>query len=284
VLFRSTTSTTIPDPATEPVTLVGAGDIAGCATDGYFATGALLDAIPGTVYTLGDNAYPSGDAKDYACYDQSWGRQKGRTRPAVGNHDYLTPGAAGYFDYFGPAAGDRDKGYYSYDLGAWHVVVLNSNCSDVAGGCGAGSAQELWLEADLAAHPAPCTVAYLHHPLFSTGEHGGYTSVRGLWDTLYAGGVELVLNGHAHGYERFAPQRPDGQSDPAFGIREIVAGTGGQSHTVYSAALPNTEVRNGDTFGVLKLTLSPGGYSWTFVPVAGATFTDRGQGSCHGAP
>ena len=280
----STTTTTAPAPPTGSVTLVGAGDIAGCATDGHFATGALLDTIPGTVFTLGDNAYDSGTASDYACYDQSWGRQKARTRPAVGNHDYRTPGAGGYFTYFGATAGDWDKGYYSYDLGAWHVIVLNSNCGNVAGGCGVGSPQERWLEADLAASPAACTVAYFHHPLFNSGEHGAYTAVRPLWDVLYADGVELVLNGHAHGYERFAPQRPDGQADPNFGIREFVAGTGGQSHTVYTAALPTTEVRNGDTFGVLMLTLSPGAYDWTFVPVAGASFTDAGHGSCHAPP
>ena len=265
--------------------LVGAGDIAGCNNPGDEATAALLDDIPGTVFTLGDNVYPSGTLAQYnACYEPSWGRHRARTRPAAGNHEYDIAGDVGHFGYFGASAGPADKGYYSYDAGSWHVVVLNSNCS-FAGGCGAGSAQEQWLRADLAAHPANCTVAMWHHPRYSSGgSHGSNTFMQPFWQALYEAGAELVLAGHDHHYERFAPMNGSGAPDGAFGLRSFVVGSGGFSHYALGTVAPNSLVRNADTFGVLKLTLRSGSYDWQFVPQAGRTYTDSGSGSCHGAP
>ena len=262
-------------------TLVGAGDIADCGSPGAEATAALLDSIPGTVFTTGDNAYEDGTAAEFQdCYDPTWGRHKARTQPAAGNHEYHTPGASGYFEYFGAGAGDRDEGYYSYDLGAWHIVVLNGECSEVP--CSAGSAQEEWLRADLAANATACTAAYWHQPRFSSGsQHSSNTSYAAFWEALYDHGVELVMNGHEHNYERFAPQKADGTADPVRGIRQIVVGTGGRNHTGFDSPIPNSEVRNDDTFGVLKLTLRPTSYEWEFVPEAGGTFTDMGSESCH---
>ncbi len=262
-------------------TLIAAGDIASCGSAGDEATAKVLDKLKGSVATLGDNVYDSGTASEFAnCYDPSWGRHKGRTHPAAGNHDYLTAGAAGYFGYFGAAAGEPAKGYYSYKLGAWHIVVINSNCADI-GGCGAGSAQERWLRADLASHRARCTLAYWHHPRFSSGPHGSDTMTQPIWQALYEAGADVVLSGHDHDYERFAPQTPAGTADSRLGIREFVVGTGGRSHYTPGAAIANSQVRNGDTFGVLKLTLKPASYQWQFVPEAGGSFTDSGSGSCH---
>lgn len=268
----------------DPV-LVGAGDIASCSTSGDETTAALLDGLPGaTVYTTGDNAYPSGTAADYAnCYEPGWGRHKARTRPSPGNHEYRTAGAAGYFGYFGAAAGTPDQGYYSYDLGSWHIVVLNSNCTAV-GGCGRGSPQEQWLRADLAAHPTDCTLAYWHHPLFSSGKHGNQNAVRPFWEALYAAGADVVLNGHDHSYERFDPQNSVGAADSR-GIREFVIGTGGASRYGFGTIRPHSVVRNSDTDGVLALTLQPTGYAWEFIPAPGMPFTDTGSAACvTGAP
>ena len=282
-------ATPVPERTPEPgpavrssAVLVGAGDIAACDSTGDEATAALLDGIPGTVFTAGDNAYEHGTAAEFAaCYAPSWGRHRERTRPAAGNHDYLMPGAAPYFAYFGAAAGEPGRGYYSYDIGDWHVVVLNSNCWAVAG-CHAGSVQERWLRADLAAHPARCTLAYWHHPRFSSGPHGGDVAVAPLWQALYEAGAEIVINGHDHIYERFAPQDPSGAPDAARGIRQFVVGTGGRSlYSVRGTPAATSELRNSATFGVLKLTLHAEGYEWEFVPVAGGAFTDRGSGVCH---
>lgn len=270
-----------PTPLGDPV-LVGAGDIADCNNPGDEATAALLDRIPGTVFTTGDNVYPTGTFERFdGCYDSSWGRHKSRTRPAAGNHEYDASGSTGYFDYFGPSAGEPGKGYYSYDLGTWHVVVLNANCA-WAGGCKAGSPQELWLRADLAATRADCTVALWHQPRFSSGRESATTGP--FWQALYDAGADLVLNGHDHFYERFAPMSPDGVADDAFGMRSIIVGTGGIGHSPLGTVVANSEVRNTDTFGVLKLTLHPGSYDWQFVPEAGKTFADAGTGACHGAP
>jgi acid phosphatase type 7 len=262
--------------------LVGAGDIASCEyLSGAIAT-ARLDTIPGTVFAVGDAAYPDGADQQLAgCYGPTWGRHKARTRPALGNHDYHTDHAAPFFRYFGAAAGDRDKGYYSYDLGAWHVVVINSNCSEV-GGCNPGSPQERWLRHDLAEYRTACTAAYWHHPLFSSGkEHGNDPEMRPIFQALYDADAEVVINGHDHDYERFAPQDANGNADPARGIREFGAGTGGRSTRVFADPLPTSEVRNTGTFGVLKLTLHPTSYEWQFIPIAGKTFTDSGSATCH---
>jgi hypothetical protein len=234
------------------------------------------------VFTAGDNAYSNGSPTEYSgCFGPTWGRSKYRVRPAPGNHEYGTPDAAGYFSYFGPVVGSPGQGWYSYDLGAWHVIVLNSNCSAI-GGCAAGSAQERWLRADLAASAARCTVAIWHHPRFSSGSvHGNNSAVGGLWAALYDYGAELVVNGHEHFYERFAPQRPDGTADSAFGIRQITAGTGGNSLYGFGTSKPNSQVRNNSATGLLKLTLRADGYEFRFLPVAGKSFSDSGAGTCH---
>lgn len=281
----SRTPTGAPTPPGTPdataVVLVGAGDIAGCNSNGDEATAALLDNIGGTVITLGDNTYPLGSAAEFAqCYAPSWGRFKSRTRPAPGNHDYGTRGAAGYFNYFGPAAGDPKKGYYSYDLGAWHLIALNSNCYAV-GGCSKGSPQELWLRDDLSRHQTVCTLAYWHHPRFSSGPHGSNTTYTAFWQALYEANGDVVLVGHDHDYERFTPQDPNGVADPVRGIREFVVGTGGFSLYPFIVPAPNSEVRDDSTFGVIKLTLHPTRYDWQFIPVAGKTFTDSGSATCH---
>jgi hypothetical protein len=262
--------------------LLAAGDIASCSSGGDEATAALLDGHPAAaVATLGDNAYDRGSATDYArCYGPSWGASKSRTKPSTGNHDYATAGAAGYFGYFGPVAGDPAQGYYGYDLGSWHVVALNSNCSNVS--CAAGGAQERWLRADLAAHPTACTLAYWHHPRFSSGTtHGSSTATAALWQALYDANADLVLQGHEHNYERFAPLDPSGRSDPARGLRSFVVGTGGASHYPLGAALPGSEARNADTYGVLQLTLRGDGFDWQFLAQAGKTFRDTGSARCH---
>jgi 3',5'-cyclic AMP phosphodiesterase CpdA len=273
--------TPTPAPSDADPVLVGAGDIAACDSDGDEKTAALLDRIEGTVFTLGDNAYPAGTPEEFAkCYEPTWGRHRKRTRPAAGNHDYRIDGAAGYFSYFGASAGDPSRGYYSYDLGKWHVVVLNSNCKELDG-CAAGSSQEKWLRQDLAAHAAPCTLAMWHHPRFSSGEHGDIQAMADLWRTLSEEGVDVALAGHDHDYERFAPMDGDGKPDPARGMRSFIVGTGGKSSYVFDKIHPTSEVRNGETFGVLKLTLHPTSYNWEFVPVEGGTFRDSGSASCH---
>jgi len=263
----------------DPV-FVGAGDIASCGTQQDEATANLLDSIPGTVFTLGDNVYQDGTLTEFNnCYAPSWGRHKSRTRPAPGNHDYHVPGAAGYFDYFGAAAGDRSKGYYSYDLGAWHILALNSEIEQST-----GSAQEQWLRAELAAHPNVCTLAYWHKPRFSSGPHGDNTDSQALWQALYEYRADVVLNGHDHSYERFGLQNPSGQAD-LNGIREFVVGTGGNGLRSFPTIQPNSEKRNDTSWGVLKLTLHATSYDWQFIPIAGQTFTDVGSGNCvHAGP
>lgn len=267
----------------DPV-LVGAGDIASCDDlSGAEATAKLIENIPGTVFAAGDLAYPDGSDEQFAkCYGPTWGRFKDRTRPAAGNHEYHSDGASGYARYFGAAAGDPKKAYYSYDLGAWHIIVLNSECDEV-GGCNAASPQGQWLRQDLAQHPVACTLAYFHKPLFSSGaKHGNDPLMKPLWQALYEANADVVINGHDHDYERFAPQDPDGKADSKRGIREFVVGSGGKnSHRSFDKPKPNSEVRNADTFGVLKLTLHSSGYDWEFVPQAGKSFHDSGSGSCH---
>ncbi|MEO5704848.1 MAG: metallophosphoesterase [Candidatus Limnocylindrales bacterium] len=274
---------TLPASPAPPAVLVGAGDIASCSSTGDEATANLLDTIAGTVFTLGDNVYDSGTATEFSdCYNPSWGRQliKDRTRPVSGNHDYNTPGASGYYGYFGVAAGDPTKGYYAYDAGTWRVYVLNSNCSFVS--CAAGQAQELWLRADLAANPRACVVAMWHHARFSSGgEHGSSTATQALWQALYDFNADLVLTGHDHNYERFAPQTAGGALDNARGIVEFVVGTGGRSHYTWGTIRANSLVRDNTTFGVLRLALSATSWSFLFIPVAGQTFTDSGTGTCH---
>ncbi|GGT32244.1 DNRLRE domain-containing protein [Nonomuraea spiralis] len=273
------TSGSTPPPTGD--VLVGAGDIADSGA-GDTATAALLDGIPGTIFTLGDNVYDNGTAAEFSTYyGPTWGRHKARTRPVPGNHDYNTSGASGYYGYFGSSAGDPSKGYYSYDLGSsWHVIVLNSNCSVVS--CSSTSAQVTWLKADLAAGGRPCTVAMWHHPRYTSGaNHAPNSSVAPFVQALYDAGADLILTGHNHQYERFAPINPANQLDTARGIRHFVVGTGGASHYGFGTILANSEVRNSDTYGVLKLTLSASSYTWQFVPEAGRTFADSGTTNCH---
>ena len=260
---------------------VGAGDIARCDLPNDEATALLLDTLPGRVFTLGDNAYNRGTATDFTnCYDPSWGRHKARTSPSPGNHDYRTPNAAGYFGYFGTRAGATTRGYYSYELGDWHILSLNSECENV-GGCGPTSPMVKWIRRDLAASPTTCALAYFHQPLFSSGAHGNILKMRDTWDALFDGGVEVVVSGHDHNYERFRPQRPDGTYDPNLGITEFVVGTGGAALRPFGVIKPNSRVRNADTFGVLRLILRPTDFSWRFVPVAGGSFADQGRTTCH---
>jgi len=273
-----TATITVTAPPESSYVFVGAGDISDCGNDNDEATALLLDSIPGTVYTTGDNAYSSGTAAQFQdCYDPTWGRHRERTRPSPGNHDYNTPGAAGYYAYFGDLAGPAGRGYYSFDLGAWHIVSLNSEID-----MSVGSPQELWLREDLAASTRQCTLAYWHKPRFSSGtHHGNEDAAEPLWQALYDFGAEVVLAGHEHNYERFAPQTPAGVADSLAGIREFVVGTGGRGYYTGVNPLPTSEVFDATSFGVLKLTLSPGSYTWEFIPVAGASFTDSGSGACH---
>jgi acid phosphatase type 7 len=280
----------VPRRRPQPIILVGAGDIAGCKNiEGAEATAKLIQNIPGTVFAAGDLVYEKGTAEEFKkCYEPTWGQFKGRTFPALGNHEYGTPGAAPYFAYWGDKAGPVGKGYYSFELGPWHIVVLNTNCYATGlGGCAEGSPEEVWLKADLAQHASGCILAFGHHALFSSGvlrSHAVHPELKPLWRDLYAAHADLVLAGHEHSYERFAPQNPEGDADPKNGIREIVVGTGGRSHDLLGFATPNSEVRNWDTFGVLKLALSPGGYTWEFIPEAGKDFRDQGSGTCHNQP
>ena len=276
------------------VRIAAAGDIACDPASPRFADGlgsgldcrqrATSDLLVGESYeavlALGDIQYEvgAGDAFE-ASYDTSWGRVKPVTQPVPGNHEYRTAGAAGYFAYFGAAAGDPTKGYYSYELGGWHVVALNSNCATV-GGCDAGSVQERWLRADLAAHPTRCTLAYWHHPRYSSGRHGSDASYRAFWQALVDADADLVLVGHDHDYERFAPQDATGRRDLDRGIREIVVGTGGKGLRSFRNVSPNSEVRSATSLGVLELTLGESAYAWRFRPAVGS-FTDSGAAGCH---
>jgi protocatechuate 3,4-dioxygenase beta subunit len=264
--------------------LVGAGDIATCTNDNDEATAQLLDGIPGTVFTAGDDAYPNGRAVDYQnCYAPTWGRHLNRTIAVLGNHEYDSSATADpSFDYFGDRAGPRGKGYYSLDLAAWHVVVLNDNIAFAA-----GSEQDQWLRNDLAAHPNQCILAIWHQPYFFSNKNPSGDVIlptrKIFWDRLYAAGADLVIDGHQHQYERFAPMNPDGQADAGYGIREFIVGTGGESSADPAAIAPNSEVRS-RAFGVMKFTLKDGGYDWQFYPIPGVVFSDAGSASCHGAP
>lgn len=255
---------------TTSVTFVGAGDLRGSPTSN------LIGNIPGDVFTLGDNAYPDGSTANFATYyDPTWGRFKSRTHPSPGNHDYHQPNASGYRGYFGFSG----PLYYSYDLGAWHIIALDSGACELAS-CAAGSTQEKWLKADLASHAQQCTLAYWHHPRFTSGKHAPYRGVQAFWNDLYAANADVILGGHNHQYERFAPQNASGGADASRGIREFVVGTGGAGLYAFGTAQPNSQIRYNKTAGVLKLTLSATSYGWSFIPTSG-TFSDGGSASCH---
>jgi acid phosphatase type 7 len=295
---RSTAvAATTGEPTSDDPVIAAAGDISCDPLDSRFNGGQgtptacrqastsniLFNSVLTAVLPIGDEQYEDGTySKFMQSYDASWGRLRTLSRPVPGNHEYLTPNATGYFTYFGAAGGDPTKGYYSYDIGDWHIIALNSACAFV-GGCLAGSPQTVWLENDLAAHQNLCTLAYWHEPRFSSGVHGDDDSFGRWWLDLYNAGAEIVLNGHDHQYERLAPQDPD-QNPVANGIREFIAGTGGEEHEPVGVPVPNSEITNTDTFGVLKLTLRSSGYDWQFVPESGGTFTDSGSGTCHARP
>ena len=256
-----------------------------------YTSDLLVNAGLAAVLPLGDVQYECGSYEAFMeSYDRSWGRLKSISRPIVGNHEYLTSGgtdctdanagAAGYFKYFGFAAGLPSRGYYSYDIGEWHLIALNSECRDV-GGCDPDSPQGTWLAADLAAHPSLCTLVYWHIPLFSSGGRAN-ANMKPIWQILYRHDVDIILTGHDHIYERFAPQTAEGMLDTARGIRQFVVGTGGSNHTPIAEIVANSEVSDATTYGVLMLTLQPASYDWEFVPEAGGTFTDSGTASCHG--
>jgi acid phosphatase type 7 len=269
------------------VTVYAAGDIAECRrappeesaaakTARLIAAGLAQDA-KAAVLTLGDNTYPIGLLDEFTgCYDATWGRFKNRTYPAPGNHEYKTPAAVGYYTYFADRAGSGRRGYYSFDLGAWHVVSLNSNLQAAE-----QERQIAWLKSDLAAHPTRCTLAYWHHPRFSSGGHGDNASMKDFWQALDAAGADVVLAGHDHDYERFAPQDSNGRPDDARGIREFVVGTGGAGLTPLGWTKPNSEISNNTTHGVLRMTLKDNGYEWDFMPVGKGTFKDHGVALCH---
>ncbi len=271
--------TSTPSAAAVAV-LAGAGDIGDCSTEEDLLTGKVLASIEGTIFTVGDNAYENGSAAEFEiCYDTVWGSFKDRTRPVPGNHDWHTNDLAGYFSYFGAAArGPDGNAWYSYDLGSWHVIMLDSECAKFDG-CGADSTQGRWLEADLAASDATCTVAMWHKPRFSSGEHGNDRSVAPFWTQLYDAGVDVIVNGHDHDYERFAPQDPAGSEDRERGIRQFIVGTGGTPLRPFKEPVANSELRV-LAHGVIKLSLRDGSYDWEFIPVAGE-FRDSGTAFCH---
>jgi len=296
-MTRAPTATARPTPTPAPtdtpaptetptptqVVLVGAGDISNCGNPGAGITASLLDQFPAAaIFTAGDNSNVIGTPNEFKlCFGTTWGRYKDRIHPAVGEHEYYMKGASGYFDYFGAAAGEPGKGWYSYDLGGWHIVVLNSECSKV-GGCEAGSAQEKWLKADLTAHHTLCSMAVWHVPFYSAALAQGLPFLQDIWKDLYAAGVELVVNAHHNDYERFAPMDPQGKADETRGIREFIVGTGGapleKGEHICSG---NCQVINHTTLGVLKLTLRPDGYDWQFVPQPGKILDESGSGVCH---
>jgi hypothetical protein len=280
--------------AAPAVTVYAAGDIADCRWgraqySEAARTAALIEAglaqdSGAVVLSLGDHTYPVGLPAEFSgCYAPTWGRFKARTYPAPGNHEYYS-GGAGYFDYFGAQAGPDKRGYYSFELGAWHVVSLNSSLRDAE-----AAAQLLWLKDDLARHPHHCTLAYWHAPLYSSGGHPPGTRMQAVWQALYEAGAELVLSGHDHDYERFAPQDADGHADAARGLRQFVAGTGGAYLTPLRWPRANSEVRDNSHHGVLKLVLKDDGYDWDFLALderaphdfPAPAMHDSGSARCH---
>lgn len=258
--------------------VIAAGDIALCSRDDDERTAAIVADIAGTVLVAGDGAYHDGTIEDYReCYEPSWGQFLNRTRPAPGNHDHRTRGAAGYFEYFGDRAGPPGRGYYSFDLGAWHIISLDSNCDEAGVDC--TGEQLSWLRQDLSATSTSCVLAFWHHPLFSSAR-GGDEAVRPFWEALYEARADVIITGHDHVYERFGPQDPTGELDTDRGIRQFVVGSGGGQLYPITSPAPNSEERIDDRHGVLKLTLRSDGYDWQFVTVDGGTVADQGSDTC----
>lgn len=282
------TATPAPSPTPTPMVLIGAGDIGFCGDEPeHFGDqktadliGQLIQQSPNaTIFTAGDTVYGGGTMAELKeCFQPNWGQYKARIRPAPGNHDYMSGEGSPYFTYFGAAAGDPSKGYYSYDLGDWHIVVLNSNCDNIA--CGEESAQVRWLREDLQQSGRQCTLAYWHHPLYSSGIAGGSATVLPFWRAVTELGVDVVVNGHDHDYERFAPMDAAGQASPT-GTRAFVVGTGGAVLRDWGTVKANSEVRYSFNYGVIQFKLYPGRYEWQFFPTNDQSMTDMGEGSCH---
>lgn len=258
------------------VTLVGAGDIARCHFSAAHMTALLLDAIDGTVFTTGDNVYQRGTAKEFRkCYEPTWGRHKHRTYPSPGNHDYSTKDAAPYFEYFGERAGPPGLGYYSYDLGDWHILSLNSNIA-----ADEESAQMKWLRDDLSRSKHRCTLAYWHHPIYASSKRTNNLRMKEIFAVLHEAGVDVVVTGHEHGYERFLPMNARGEPDEANGVRSFIVGTGGAILGIYGKVHPGSEVRL-RRHGVIKFTLKKASYEWEFVSALDDQETDKGFSACH---
>jgi alkaline phosphatase len=257
-------------PQPEPEVLLAVADIGSCDGGADDAVAVLASRLPGTIALMGDLAYEDGSHQQFArCFDPAWGPMRERLRPVLGNHELRTEGADGYFDYFGAAAGEPGRGWYSYDLGAWHVVALNSNCEFVS--CSSGSAQVSWLRQDLADHPSDCLLAYWHHPRWSSGKHGSQPQVEQFWQVVADAGADVILNGHDHTYERVLHD----------GVRQFIVGTGGRSlYPFEKPALPETEVRWADGYGLLWLALDADGYAWEYLALGRSGFTDSGSGDC----
>ncbi|MBN1654308.1 MAG: metallophosphoesterase [Deltaproteobacteria bacterium] len=262
------------------VAVYAAGDIGRCGTENDTLTGNLLDSLEGPILVLGDAAQGDGSWSDFInCFDPPWGRHKERMYPTPGNHEYYVRDADAYFDYFGDAAGERGKGYYSFDIGDWHVVSLNTNCSEVM--CSEGSEQEMWLRQDLAASDKACTLAFGHHPRYSSGKHGDTSAIKPLWQALIDHGAEIVLAGHDHAYQRYWPMDAEGNLS-ATGLTEFVVGTGGSSLRSFPNPQPCTcAIRQNTSFGVLRLTLKAKSFEWEFIPVEAGSFSDSGRAYCH---
>ena len=258
--------------------LVGAGDVGDCDFDGAARTSRMLDSIRGTIFIAGDVAYQTrrNPHPFLTCFDPAWGRHRARIRPALGNHDYADDSAAAYFEYFGERAGPRPAGYYSYEVGRWHVIALNTNIA-----IGDSSPQARWLRTDLALNAGRCTVAYMHHPRFSSGPHAERDALVPLWRILARSGVSIAIAGHDHIYERFSPLDADGAPDATNGVRQFVVGTGGAHRYAIAALLPGSEAHSSDTYGLLKLTLLPDRYRWAFMPVDSGGLHDAGESRCH---
>jgi acid phosphatase type 7 len=282
----SSTPTITASPTPEPAVLVGAGDIVECGEPSAGETAALLGEVihehpNAQIFTAGDNQYESGSSLEFSkCFVPTWGQFQDRIHPSLGNHEYKTDGAGGYFGYFGQAAGDPNLGYYSYDLGAWHIIALNSNCAYI-GGCGPSSLEIKWLRDDLSSHTNKCTLAYWHNPRWSSGLAGSDPGMDTFWRTLKEYNADVVVVGHDHDYERFSPLDASGKPDPDHGVREFVVGTGGGYQRPFNKILPNSEAHVTGVFGVIKFTLYSDRYQWEFIPVPGQAFHDSGSGVCH---
>ncbi len=272
-------------PPRQNAVLLAAGDIADCSSNGAALTAQLIEQLRGTVAAIGDTAYPRGSASDFArCYAPTWGLFRSRTRPAVGNHEYMTPEASAYFEYFGRRAVPY-HGYYSFELGGWHIIALNSTCDEV-GGCGPGSAQLRWLDSDLARHRSRCTLAYWHTALFSSGPHGAKEpeaalAMKPIWLRLMRARADIVLSAHDHLYQRFAPLNSSGLVDRKNGIQEFVVGTGGGPFYHGAKSTLGSRTLITDRFGVLRLLLNEGGYRWQFLEAPVGNVLDSGNGTCH---